>query len=101
MSERSQAAVLAYDATVLAGTQGFRNHQKTDRLLGIALKHRLPVVLFAGGGGGRPGDTDMPIVAGLGGNAGTQTLTVIVRGIALGELNPANSRRARWTRLDQ
>ena len=59
------AAVLAYDATVLAGTQGFRNHQKTDRLLGLALKHRLPVVLFAEGGGGRPGDTDMPIVAGL------------------------------------
>jgi acetyl-CoA carboxylase carboxyltransferase component len=63
--ERSQAAVLAYDATVLAGTQGFRNHQKTDRLLGIALKHKLPVVLFAEGGGGRPGDTDMAIVAGL------------------------------------
>lgn len=63
--ERAQAAVLAYDATVLAGTQGFRNHQKTDRLLGLALKHRLPVVLFAEGGGGRPGDTDMPIVAGL------------------------------------
>jgi acetyl-CoA carboxylase carboxyltransferase component len=58
-------AVLAYDATVLAGTQGFRNHQKTDRLLGVALKHKLPVVLFAEGGGGRPGDTDMPIVAGL------------------------------------
>jgi acetyl-CoA carboxylase carboxyltransferase component len=64
-SERSQAAVLAYDATVLAGTQGFRNHQKTDRLLGVALKNRLPVVLFAEGGGGRPGDVDMPIVAGL------------------------------------
>ena len=63
--ERAQAAVLAYDATVLAGTQGFRNHQKTDRLLGIALKNRLPVVLFAEGGGGRPGDVDMPIVAGL------------------------------------
>jgi acetyl-CoA carboxylase carboxyltransferase component len=63
--ERSQAAVLAYDATVLAGTQGFRNHQKTDRLLGLALKHRLPVVLFAEGGGGRPGDIDLPIVAGL------------------------------------
>ena len=62
---RSQAAVLAYDATVLAGTQGFRNHQKTDRLLGIALKNKLPVVLFAEGGGGRPGDVDMPIVAGL------------------------------------
>ncbi|GAB3662964.1 hypothetical protein GCM10028813_42360 [Ramlibacter alkalitolerans] len=63
--ERSQAVVMAYDATVLAGTQGFRNHQKTDRLLGIALKHQLPVVLFAEGGGGRPGDVDMPIVAGL------------------------------------
>jgi acetyl-CoA carboxylase beta subunit len=63
--ERARAAVLAYDATVLAGTQGFRNHQKTDRLLGIALKNKLPVVLFAEGGGGRPGDTDMPIVAGL------------------------------------
>jgi acetyl-CoA carboxylase carboxyltransferase component len=63
--ERSQAAVLAYDATVLAGTQGFRNHQKTDRLLALALKHKLPVVLFAEGGGGRPGDVDMPIVAGL------------------------------------
>lgn len=63
--ERAQAAVLAYDATVLAGTQGFRNHQKTDRLLGIALKNKLSVVLFAEGGGGRPGDTDMPIVAGL------------------------------------
>jgi magnesium transporter len=36
----------------------------------------------------------MPIVAGMGGNAGTQTLTVIVRGIALGELAWANSRKA-------
>ncbi|HZY16895.1 MAG TPA: carboxyl transferase domain-containing protein [Ramlibacter sp.] len=63
--ERARTAVLAYDATVLAGTQGFRNHQKTDRLLGVALRHRLPVVLFAEGGGGRPGDTDMAIVAGL------------------------------------
>jgi acetyl-CoA carboxylase carboxyltransferase component len=57
--------VMAYDATVLAGTQGMRNHQKTDRMLEIALKRKLPVVLFAEGGGGRPGDTDMPIVAGL------------------------------------
>ncbi|MEO8021682.1 carboxyl transferase domain-containing protein [Polaromonas sp.] len=63
--EASRAVVMAYDATVLAGTQGMRNHQKTDRLLGIALQNRLPVVLFAEGGGGRPGDTDMPIVAGL------------------------------------
>ena len=64
-AEKSQAVVMAYDATVLAGTQGLRNHQKTDRMLGIAWQRKLPVVLFAEGGGGRPGDTDMPIVAGL------------------------------------
>ena len=63
--ERSRCVVMAYDATVLAGTQGMRNHQKTDRRLGIALAQKLPVVLFAEGGGGRPGDVDMPIVAGL------------------------------------
>ncbi len=63
--DKSRAVVMAYDATVLAGTQGMRNHQKTDRMLGIALANKLPVVLFAEGGGGRPGDTDMPIVAGL------------------------------------
>ena len=63
--ERAKTVVMAYDATVLAGTQGMRNHQKTDRLLGIALQNKLPVVLFAEGGGGRPGDTDLPIVAGL------------------------------------
>ena len=64
-ADRSRCVVMAYDATVLAGTQGLRNHQKTDRLLGVALQQKLPVVLFAEGGGGRPGDTDMPIVAGL------------------------------------
>ncbi len=63
--EGSRAVVMAYDATVLAGTQGMRNHAKTDRMLGIALQNRLPVVLFAEGGGGRPGDTDAPVVAGL------------------------------------
>jgi acetyl/propionyl-CoA carboxylase alpha subunit len=63
--EASRCAVLAYDYTVLAGTQGMRNHHKTDRLLAVAHQLRLPVVLFAEGGGGRPGDTDMPIVAGL------------------------------------
>jgi acetyl-CoA carboxylase carboxyltransferase component len=63
--ERTRCVVMAYDATVLAGTQGFRNHQKTDRMLGIADEQRLPVVLFAEGGGGRPGDVDMAIVAGL------------------------------------
>ena len=63
--QASRCVVMAYDATVLAGTQGMRNHAKTDRMLGLALQHKLPVVLFAEGGGGRPGDTDMPIVAGL------------------------------------
>ena len=63
--ERSRAAVLAYDYTVLAGTQGWRNHHKKDRLLALAQQWKLPTVLFAEGGGGRPGDVDMPIVAGL------------------------------------
>lgn len=63
--EKSRCVVMAYDYTVLAGTQGMRNHHKTDRMLGIAHQLKLPVVLFAEGGGGRPGDTDMPIVAGL------------------------------------
>ena len=60
-----RVVVMAYDFTVLAGTQGMRNHQKTDRMLGVALQNHLPVVLFAEGGGGRPGDVDMAIVAGL------------------------------------
>ncbi len=59
------AVVMSYDYTVLAGTQGMRNHQKTDRLFEIAERRRLPVVLFAEGGGGRPGDVDWPHVAGL------------------------------------
>jgi acetyl/propionyl-CoA carboxylase alpha subunit/acetyl-CoA carboxylase carboxyltransferase component len=63
--EKSRCVVMSYDYTVLAGTQGMRNHHKTDRMLGIAHQLNLPVVLFAEGGGGRPGDTDMPIVAGL------------------------------------
>ena len=63
--EASRCVVLAYDYTVLAGTQGWRNHHKKDRLLELAHRLKLPVVLFAEGGGGRPGDTDMPIVAGL------------------------------------
>jgi acetyl-CoA carboxylase carboxyltransferase component len=57
--------VMSYDYTVLAGTQGMRNHLKKDRLFEVAERRRLAVVLFAEGGGGRPGDVDMPIVAGL------------------------------------
>jgi acetyl-CoA carboxylase carboxyltransferase component len=56
---------MSYDYTVLAGTQGMRNHAKKDRLFDLAERRRLPLVLFAEGGGGRPGDVDMPIVAGL------------------------------------
>ncbi|GAA0499645.1 acetyl-CoA carboxylase family protein [Streptomyces olivaceiscleroticus] len=56
---------MSYDYTVLAGTQGHNNHRKTDRLLGVAEQRRLPVVLFAEGGGGRPGDTDTSSIAGL------------------------------------
>ena len=58
-------AVMAYDYSVLAGTQGHMNHRKTDRLLELAARERLPLVIFAEGGGGRPGDTDTTSVAGL------------------------------------
>jgi acetyl/propionyl-CoA carboxylase alpha subunit/acetyl-CoA carboxylase carboxyltransferase component len=61
----AEAAVLSYDYTVLAGTQGMRNHAKTDRVFDVAARRNLPVVLFAEGGGGRPGDTDVATVAGL------------------------------------
>ena len=61
----AEAVVVSYDYTVLAGTQGMRNHAKTDRVLGLAARKGLPVVLFAEGGGGRPGDTDVGGAAGL------------------------------------
>jgi acetyl-CoA carboxylase carboxyltransferase component len=111
-------AVAAYDATVLAGTQGQTNHRKTDRLLELALARDLPLVLFAEGGGGRPGDTDalgaswldakafalfarlaervptVAIVAGycFAGNAalaGTADLLVAVEGASLAMAGPA------------
>lgn len=56
--DRSRVAVMAYDYTVFAGTQGHFGHRKTDRLLRVAEKAALPVVVYAEGGGGRPGDTD-------------------------------------------
>ena len=61
----AEAIVVSYDYTVLAGTQGMRNHAKTDRVFELATRKRLPVVLFAEGGGGRPGDTDVGGAAGL------------------------------------
>jgi acetyl-CoA carboxylase carboxyltransferase component len=58
-------AVLAYDYTVLAGTQGALGHRKKDRLFDVIERMRLPTVFFAEGGGGRPGDTDYPAVSSL------------------------------------
>jgi acetyl-CoA carboxylase carboxyltransferase component len=58
-SQRGRVAVAAYDYTVLAGTQGHANHLKKDRLFELAARSRLPVVVYAEGGGGRPGDTDV------------------------------------------
>ena len=64
-AEAARCMAIAYDYTVFAGTQGVMNHKKTDRMLALAEQWRLPVVLFAEGGGGRPGDTDFVGVAGL------------------------------------
>ncbi len=58
-------AVLSYDYTVLAGTQGALGHRKKDRLFELIERMRLPTVFFAEGGGGRPGDTDNPVVSAL------------------------------------
>jgi acetyl/propionyl-CoA carboxylase alpha subunit/acetyl-CoA carboxylase carboxyltransferase component len=54
----ARCAVMSYDYTVLAGTQGSKNHQKKDRMFELAAQWRLPLIVFAEGGGGRPGDTD-------------------------------------------
>jgi acetyl-CoA carboxylase carboxyltransferase component len=62
---RSACAVLSYDYTVLAGTQGALGHRKKDRLFELIERMRLPTVFFAEGGGGRPGDTDYPVVSAL------------------------------------
>ncbi len=55
-------AVMAVDYTVMAGTQGYFHHAKMDRLLGVAAERRLPIVLFAEGGGGRPNDVDVAAI---------------------------------------
>jgi acetyl/propionyl-CoA carboxylase alpha subunit len=56
--QRSRAVVVSYDYTVMAGTQGHMGHHKQDRMFEMAGKWRIPVVLFAEGGGGRGSDTD-------------------------------------------
>ncbi|MGV0034773.1 MAG: carboxyl transferase domain-containing protein, partial [Candidatus Azotimanducaceae bacterium WSBS_2022_MAG_OTU7] len=61
----TQCVVMSYDYMVLAGTQGLQNHRKKDRMFEVAEQLRLPIILFAEGGGGRPGDTDGAGIAGL------------------------------------
>lgn len=56
---RSRAALVHYDYTVLAGTQGHRNHYKQDRIFELCQRFRLPLVLFGEGGGGRPGEDNI------------------------------------------
>ena len=56
--ENARCLILAYDYTVLAGTQGYFSHKKMDRMLKLAHEQEIPLVLFAEGGGGRPGDVD-------------------------------------------
>lgn len=73
----AEAVVVSYDYTVLAGTQGKNNHAKTDRAFELAARKQVPVVLFAEGGGGRPGDTD---VTGMGLDVPTFRALAALRG---------------------
>jgi acetyl/propionyl-CoA carboxylase alpha subunit/acetyl-CoA carboxylase carboxyltransferase component len=66
-AEAARCMVIAYDYTVLAGTQGHMNHKKIDRMLTLVEHWRLPLVFYAEGGGGRPGDTDRLGMTGLDG----------------------------------
>ena len=64
--DAARTAVLAYDYTVLAGTQGLFNHKKTDRVLEMAHEWQVPTIFYTEGGGGRPGDTDASKISGGG-----------------------------------
>ena len=66
-AEAARCMVISYDYTVLAGTQGHMNHKKIDRMLRLTEQWRLPLVFYAEGGGGRPGDTDRLGMTGLDG----------------------------------
>ncbi len=63
----ARCMVISYDYTVLAGTQGHMNHKKIDRMLTLVEQWRMPLVFYAEGGGGRPGDTDRLGLTGLDG----------------------------------
>ena len=65
--EKSRCMIMAYDYTVLAGTQGHFSHKKLDRMLKLVHEQEIPLILFAEGGGGRTGDVDAAgvVIAGL------------------------------------
>ncbi|NNL57801.1 MAG: biotin carboxylase, partial [Pseudomonadales bacterium] len=76
-----RTAVIINDYTVLAGSQGFFHHHKLDRIIDLALQHKLPCVMYTEGGGGRPGDVDVQTqIAGL--NIGTFTRWAALQGSA-------------------
>ncbi len=60
--QKTQAAIVINDYSVLAGTQGYFHHLKLDRILAVASDKKYPVVMFTEGGGGRPSDTDITTV---------------------------------------
>lgn len=66
-AHEARCMVISYDYTVLAGTQGHMNHKKIDRMLSLVEQWRMPLVFYAEGGGGRPGDTDRLGLTGLDG----------------------------------
>lgn len=75
---RPTVGVVAFDYTVLAGTQGLQGHKKIERILEVAHRRRTPVVIYAEGGGGRPGDVD---------NMAKATGMDLATFVALGRLN--------------
>jgi acetyl/propionyl-CoA carboxylase alpha subunit/acetyl-CoA carboxylase carboxyltransferase component len=66
----SRCVAVAYDYTVLAGTQGGMNHKMMDRMFSTADKLDSPLVLFSEGGGGRAGSGSMAARPGKGGDPG-------------------------------
>lgn len=65
-----EVALVINDYSVLAGTQGYYHHLKLDRILAVASKQSLPLIMLTEGGGGRPSDTDITTV-----NSGLQCTT--------------------------
>ncbi|PPJ52821.1 hypothetical protein CBER1_11298 [Cercospora berteroae] len=63
--EAHPVAIVLGDYLVLAGTQGHFHHEKLDRIFASVIAHPAPLVLYAEGGGGRPGDTDVLSTTGL------------------------------------